>query len=69
MRNKYTIPFYNMSGGNNKQTIKTAIEQLEGKYLVDFEVMEEADRIKLLECINDLTNIYFTMRQAEVKTK
>lgn len=67
MKSRYTIPIYNMSGGNNKQTIKTAIEQLEGKYLVDFEVMEEADRIKLLECISDLTHIYFTMKQAEVK--
>lgn len=67
MINKYTIPIYNISGGNNKQTIKTAIDQLDGKYLADFEAMEDADRIKLLECINDLTHIYFTMKKAEVK--
>ena len=67
MQKKYTIPFCSMSGGNNKQTIKTAIEQLQGKYLVDFEVMNESDRIKLLECITNLTDIYLNIKQAEVK--
>lgn len=67
MKSKYTIPLYNMSGGNNKQTIKTAIKFLEDHYCVNHDFMGDNEKIEMLQCINDLYHIYFSMKQAEVK--
>lgn len=63
MKNRYTIPIYGINGKRNNQTIKNAIELLNGKYVVDFEFMSEQDRIKTLECIASLADIYFNMEE------
>ena len=62
MKKTYTIPFYNMNGNNNKTTIKKAIELLSADYLINHEFMETPQRIEELECIVNLTNIYFNMK-------
>lgn len=61
MKKYYTVPYYNMSDGNNRNTIRKSIELLSNKYLIDFNFMNEDDRIALLENIVNLTNIYFNM--------
>lgn len=65
MTKAYTIPHHNLVEGNNRQTIKKAIELLSNKYLIDFAFMENNKRIEVLETIANLTHIYFNMNLEE----
>lgn len=66
MKKTYTIPYYNIKGNGNKNTIKKAIELLNDQYMINWEVMNDDDRIKLLETIASLTRIYLDMEYKEV---
>ena len=62
----YIIPYHTMGNTpNNKESIQKAIRFLSDKYLIDNPYMEEYDKIALLECIVDLTHIYFNMSLEE----
>ena len=56
------IPYYNQHNTTTKKSIEKAIKYLSDKYLIDGELMEKQEKIDLLECITDLTNIYLYMK-------
>ena len=53
-----SIPYYNKHNTTNKESLKKAIKILSDDYMINNEVMEIGDKLDLLECIVDLTNIY-----------
>lgn len=65
MKKYYIIPYHNKSEGNNRNTIRKTIELLSNDYLINFNFMENEQRIELLENIVNLTNIYFNMSLEE----
>ena len=65
MKKAYIIPHHNLVEGNNKQTIKKAIELLSNQYLIDFEFFEDRKKIEVLETIANLTHIYLNMSLEE----
>lgn len=67
MKKSYRIPLYDIKGGSNKETLERSIKILSKQYLVDWEFMDSVARIELLECIVNLTNIYFNMGLEEEK--
>lgn len=65
MKKAYTIPHHNLTYGDNKVTIEKAIRRLYNDYLINQDVMEQDDKISLLETIMNLTHIYFNMNLEE----
>lgn len=65
MKKAYIIPHHNMKGGNNKETIERSIRFLSNQYMIDWSVMENINRIELLETIVNLTHIYLNMSLEE----
>ena len=65
MKKAYTIPHHNLTYGNNQNTIEKAIRRLYSDYLINQDVMEQEDKIDLLQTIMNLTHIYFNMSLEE----
>ena len=65
-RTYYTIPTSNLTHTSNQETIKAAIKKLSDYYLINWEVMDDSERLSHLEIIANLTNIYFDMVLVEV---
>lgn len=61
MKNFYTIPSTNLTYGSNKETIKKALKSLNSYYLVNWEVMEDSERLEHLELIANLVDILLNM--------
>ena len=65
MIKSFKIPFYSISGGDNKKAIEKAIILLGDKYLIDSDFMDDEAKIELLEAITNLTNIYLNIEKVE----
>lgn len=61
MKTYFTIPTTNLTYGSNKATIEKALKSLNAYYLVNWEVMEDSERLEHLELIANLTDILLNM--------
>ena len=60
---KYTIPFYKACGGNNKETLRSAIDLLYVQYVRECDILDDFEKINLLDTIVELNNIYLSMEE------
>lgn len=63
--NKIQLPTNNKTNTTNATTLKNAINKLSDYYMIDSPYMENDDKIKLLETIVDLTNLYINYTKGD----